>query len=293
MNRFVSILLIAAASMGFFRWGVDIEVVCGTNITALTFGADSVATDGYDPYIDVPYFTIPGGGYGYFPIDDSLNPGYTMLSTDYRFPSHGEIVWDFFMEAGANFIVRWEPSDLPDSGEFSIGAYNVDSLPNLFVDEWQDMRAVDSIAIVILGGQITADGSPIFGIGEVPPTPDDFRILAYPNPFNSAVRISFCQAGTPDLPVEQASVPVIEIFDINGRMVAEISAQSVIPDSDRESRGAAKGLDSRFHGNDSVVARKYVWQPEKSLGSGIYLVRATLCEQTASVVCTKRVVYLK
>jgi hypothetical protein len=272
MKRFASILLIAAASMGFFRWGVDIEVVCGTNITALTFGADSVATGGYDPYIDVPYFTIPGGGYGYFPIDDSLHPGYTMLSTDYRSPSHEKIVWGFYLETGANFVVRWELSDLPDSGEISIGAYNVDSLPNLVVDDWQDMRTVDSIAIFILGGQITAAGSPIFGIGEIPPPPNDFRIGAYPNPFNSAVSISVGEGLVPSR---------IEIFDIAGRMVAELSAEGAV----------GEGLvPSRETGDHKGCPYKYIWQPASSRPSGVYLVRARV---GVDAMVTKRVVFLK
>jgi len=37
----------------------------------------------------------------------------------------------------------------------------------------------------------------------------------------------------------------------------------------------------------------YRWQPDESIGSGVYLVRATIPQQTASAVCTKRVVYLK
>jgi len=70
---------------------------------------------------------------------------------------------------------------------------------------------------------IKTDSLGYTGIEEKPSAkPEAFAISAYPNPFNSAVMIAVCQAGTPDLPVGQASVPDIEIFDINGRMVEEL-----------------------------------------------------------------------
>ena len=97
--------------------------------------------------------------------------------------------------------------------------------------------------------------------------PSKVKLESFPNPFNSAVSIT-APEGT-----------AIEIFDVNGRRI------DVIPDPDRESRGAAKNLDSRFHGND----RTFIWRPDESLGSGIYLVRASFGDESVS----KRVVYLK
>jgi len=107
------------------------------------------------------------------------------------------------------------------------------------------------------------------GIEENSPSakPEAFAISAHPNPFNSAVTIT-APAGAE-----------IEIYDIEGRRI------SVIPDPDRESRGADGKMDSRFHGNDKTV----VWQPDPAIGSGIYLVRAIRGEQEV----TKRIVYLK
>ncbi len=112
--------------------------------------------------------------------------------------------------------------------------------------------------------------------------PENLSIKTHPNPFNSAVTITVeqtffsvqnGQTGMSDLPVQ------VEIFDINGRRI------DVIPDPDRESRGAAKNLDSRFHENDRMV----IWQPSPSIGSGVYLIRATVGDGSVS----KRVVYLK
>ena len=43
--------------------------------------------------------------------------------------------------------------------------------------------------------------------------------------------------------------------------------------------------------NDGVS--EYIWQPESSVGSGVYLVRATVGSGPAGESVTKRVVYLK
>jgi len=77
--------------------------------------------------------------------------------------------------------------------------------------------------------------------------PAAFAISAYPNPFNSACRIS--------APMNAK----VEIFDIEGRKI------------------------------DELPGGEQVWKPESSVGSGIYLVRATVGGQEI----TKRVVYLK
>jgi len=85
-------------------------------------------------------------------------------------------------------------------------------------------------------------------IGETPALrPTNISIFVSPNPFNSSCRIS--------APVNA----IVEIFDINGRSIAE------------------------FDGGDQI------WRPEASVGSGIYLVRAKIGGNNI----TKRVVYLK
>lgn len=246
----ILLLSIAAVSMGFFRWWEDITVECGTDITAMTFGVDSLATDGYDPYIDVPFFPSPSGGYGYFPIDDSLHPGYSMLSIDYRFPSADEIVWDLSLAGGVGFVVRWEPDDLPDSGDYYIGAYDADSLPDLVVDEWLDMRSADSMAILVLGGRIRAVGSPIYGVAEArrPVAPS---ISISPNPFNARVSVEF------DPPI----CGRVQIFDIDGRPIIE----------------------------SKIVGANWLWQPDESIGSGIYFMRIF----GEGFSATKRLIFLK
>jgi len=116
-------------------------------------------------------------------------------------------------------------------------------------------------------------------ISETSPTPQSFELSAYPNPFNSACRITveqtflFVQNGQTGM----SDLPTVEIFDINGRMVAEMSVNNPVP--------SANGRGDRAPTNETVI-----WTPDKSVGSGVYLVRARV---GGGATATKRVVYLK
>ncbi len=103
---------------------------------------------------------------------------------------------------------------------------------------------------------------PIF-VKEPRPLPEAIRIEAYPNPFNGNCRIMI-----DDLRME---IDAIEVFDINGRMVERIPPAPLTKGGARRAGGS------------------YKWQPDVSLGSGVYLVRATVGGYEMS----RRVVYLK
>ncbi len=89
--------------------------------------------------------------------------------------------------------------------------------------------------------------------------PEIIAISAFPNPFNSAVKIAIkgIDAQSPDL-----SGISVEVFDLNGRLVADLGQPRV-------------GL--------------YEWSPDEALASGVYLVRARFASETVSA----RVVYIK
>jgi len=89
-------------------------------------------------------------------------------------------------------------------------------------------------------------------IAEVIHRPSKLDIIAYPNPFNSAVTISAPKGAE------------IEVFDIKGRIVYEMPV------------GAYRDTPA-------------IWTPDKSLGSGVYLVHAKIGNESV----TKRIVYLK
>ncbi|GEM_PF-3496434 len=138
--------------------------------------------------------------------------------------------------------------------------------------------------------------------------PSAISLSAHPNPFNSAVRITI------DAPVGAHSrAPLqIEIFDVNGRMVDVItrSDHSVI------ARSASDEAISPFTGTDCRGLRprndgegQFVWQPDETVASGVYLVRARFDTRSLSggyraeprqaeatgggAAAAKRIVYLK
>ena len=98
--------------------------------------------------------------------------------------------------------------------------------------------------------------------------PEHSGISVYPNPFNSAVRIS--------VETLHATSLQIEVFDINGRMVAEIPVGS---------RPASTAGDAGV----APTNREYTWTPDQSIGSGVYLVRARANDYEI----TKKIVYVR
>jgi len=84
-----------------------------------------------------------------------------------------------------------------------------------------------------------------------------------PNPFNSSVVITIADVGAGLAPAK------IEIYDLQGKVI----------------------MNRTLQGADNEI----IWQPEKSLGSGVYFVRARFGKLTdrGEESITKRVVYLK
>ena len=106
------------------------------------------------------------------------------------------------------------------------------------------------------------------GIGESQSKPDGFAITAFPNPFNSAVKITIAAAGVGASNARSGQVGV-KIFDISGRLVADLPVTNC--------------------GSPQFVPTPQIWTPDKSLGSGIYLVRTVVGEKSL----TKRILYVK
>lgn len=261
MKKILITLFLLSSLFGAEVWRSELRIRCAGIYNVLHFGANDASGDTFDPGIDVPFFPPPSGGYGYFPLNDPSHSYITKLSSDFRAPSADTIFWNIFVEGGFGFIFKWNRSFLPDSGLYKIGLFCPDSLPNLIVLDWTDMRASDSLILDFIGGMILAVGSPLSFIDEVE-KPTKAMIDVFPNPFNSSVRISV------DYPKEghRQSPLQIEIFDINGRMIR------------------------RFDGSRDQGKTKIIWQPEDGIPSGVYLICA---KNKDGIIMEKRAVYLK
>ncbi len=279
--------LLVLVSIVFADWEFTMVAgsVCDSVVhQELIIGANSECGAGYDLGWDVirPPFP-PSGALAYFYIDDPANPDIEGLLQDYRSDDEIHLLWRIHYYTtlcgmiGDSCVLTWEPDSLPE-GTFKIIASMEDTgwrAPTSI--DWSSATNMSSVGefgpFWISHMAYIAYTSPL-SVEEVP-KPEGFDLKAWPNPFNSAVRISI------DAPLGVIhELPLrIEVFDVNGRII------SVIPDPDQESREATENLDSRFHGNDKVV----VWTPDEFLGSGIYLVRVTIGDESF----TKRIVYLK
>ena len=98
--------------------------------------------------------------------------------------------------------------------------------------------------------------------------PNNISISAYPNPFNSAIRIQVSRIWNQESGNLSCSGG-IEIYDLRGNIVGT-------------TRWVAQQKGDATH-------RPYIWSPDESITSGVYLVRARMGDETIS----KRIVYLK
>ena len=96
--------------------------------------------------------------------------------------------------------------------------------------------------------------------------PKKLEITSYPNPFNSAVKIT--------APVSAE----IEIFDVNGRIVDNLTV-----------REGSRVFKPNANVKNENSPTNIVWQPSENISSGVYLVRLSIGDESTS----KRIVYMK
>jgi hypothetical protein len=212
----------------------------------------------------------------------------------YTFDSH----WD----GQAVFCVEALNENIMAAGfEHGISVLNIQNLDSIYeVAYYMDLDStMDITHLAMKESRIYAMGHPRDGyvrlymfdvgdsvvstIGETAPVkPSAIEISAHPNPFNSSVTIAIEGVG------DGSPVPFdVEIYDLNGRMVdrGTVGAYCIRP----------------FDGSTRLTptTQEYIWQPDESLPSGVYLVRARV--ETGSIngveatgaTATKRIVHLK
>ncbi|MCD6501847.1 T9SS type A sorting domain-containing protein [bacterium] len=233
---------------------------------------DSTVIVGPDTFkIDVAHPPSPPSGfYAYFPFADTSYPFLSMLMIDGRSAYDDTIIWTirWHCDYTESVTVEWDSTALPGCGSFEI---EIGSPRIVDGDNWIDMSSISRITEIPFWSWVNTRFIKTPGAIEETDKglkPLVYEISAYPNPFNSAVKISI------DCHSRENGNPEIEIFDINGRLVDNIPIA---------------------RGNSAPANREYIWQPDQSLGSGVYLVRARFDRLTdrGEESVTKRVVYLK
>ncbi|MCK5833604.1 hypothetical protein KAH81_08040 [bacterium] len=108
--------------------------------------------------------------------------------------------------------------------------------------------------------------------------PAKMAIYAYPNPFNSAVKITI---NAPECPMGISSSVALGIFNLSGRQVAELSDCCTVDDYHIVLKKGSTQLPSG--------ALEFTWMPDETMTSGVYLVHARMgCKSVY-----KRLLYLK
>ena len=268
-----------------FKLDIDWGTAGGVPERSCRFGTHIDATDGFDEGIDLPAPPPPDFHRVYFPCEDTL---YRWLLEDYRAVSDS-VFWVLIINCMGyvdycSSIVSW----CSDSVPFSYGRTYFDTLVDMTTAT--DMGDSDTLYLYNLPDTaylmfVSYDLVP----EQKPQIPHDFALSAHPNPFNSAVTISLAYGSESAKPLSTSPPGAyrVEIFDIAGRRVAQL------PDGGSVGAGFTPARDDGAGNNDRDGARpsptEVVWQPDASLTSGVYLVRAKIGGESV----TKRIVYLK
>ena len=113
--------------------------------------------------------------------------------------------------------------------------------------------------------------------------------FTYPNPFNSSVKITvFGIAGNSDLSEgKQCEEMTLNVYDLRGNLVYD-DCRRGLPNSNTPNTSIDNSSENR-HREMSPTEYQFIWAPDKSISSGIYLVRIALEDYNI----TKRILYLK
>ena len=129
--------------------------------------------------------------------------------------------------------------------------------------------------------------------------PENIGLSAYPNPFNSSVKITvFGIAGSSDFSEgKQCQEMTLKVYDLRGNLIAtscsaDRSASLVPLDKGDRNRASAKVSGDSWTDEQSTggASSEFIWHPDESIKSGIYIVRA-MTEDGRTI--AKRIVYLK
>lgn len=291
MRIVLAILLIAALAQAEWSLTITASSVCDSLIEQeLIIGTHDECTPCFDLGWDVmrPPFP-PTGALAYLYISDPANPGIDGLLSDFRSNSEIHLLWRIHYYTnlcgtiGDSCMLSWNPDSLPE-GTFKIIPSLEDTgwrAPAIDWSEALDMSAHSSLPPFWVSHMAYISYTSPLQVSEEA-LPGDVSLRAYPNPFNSAVSIAV------DLPSHRhwnSADLKIEIFDIAGRRLAAAEPVDAVSEKSRND------FSERLSSDNSSSASVYVWRPEESLPSGVYLARVLF--RDSDMAQTQRILYLK
>ena len=232
------------------------------------YEADSILEPGRAYFIVSPietYFSIAGDSVNSFDIE--LHPGWNMVGSFSQrtslpvYTSLTGVLSPLYFYSGATGTYETARQISPSSGYW---VFCTDSL-NITVSY------SDTMALLKSGGYTNSfPPPPPYALTALDESnvPRSAFISVSPNPFNSSVKIT--------APMEVK----IAIYDLRGNIVGSKPASTVLATDTKTGNAGVAPTNCTF-----------IWRPDQSISSGIYLVRAI--EPTTKALCIKRVVYLK
>ena len=210
---------------------------------------------------------------------DILTPNDTKF---WAFTSDGEPVMPGFpITAQVGLSSPAAIDDIDDDGYLEIVAPALDSKlyvwrTNFYTDSvessWRFFRANQRRTGVL--------DTRIDRVNNKPQMPNSFAIDVYPNPFNSSCKITVNVGAN-------GVLPTIEIYNIRGNIVYDSRRRglptSIIPKTFDDS-----SLENRHRGM-SHTNYQFIWTPDASISSGIYLIRASMGRETI----VRKVLYIR
>ena len=193
--------------------------------------------------------------YPKIPVDivQTSDSGYAIFGEKYHYDSTGTYInsYMFLMKLDSNGDSLW--CKVYD-GEDSHSCSSVRSFVLLDDGGFLMLGSKSGNSILILTdslGDVRVTEPPL-------QKPEEFSVTVSPNPFNSSCQITAPEAAT------------VTIFDLRGRLVSLLS--------------------SPVEGHKAPSSkRSYIWQPEQSVSSGIYIVKVSTDNRSTS----KNILYLK
>ncbi|RKZ26513.1 hypothetical protein DRQ29_04800, partial [bacterium] len=145
---------------------------------------------------------------------------------------------------------------------------------------------IDDIAVVAPGSSV--------GIAETE-LPYRLNISAYPNPFNSSVAITI--SGIAGNSGGQCDEMTLKVYDLRGNLIATLcsadKSASLVPlDKGDRNRASAKVSGGSWTSERSVseASKGFIWTPDETIPSGIYLVKIN-CGN--SIISSKKLILIR